>query len=150
MDWLKRRVTAVHNDYSLSWLQILLAHHSTVGQRQLVCRAARSLHGLEKTWEWRGENTEIPLERFSQSKMQWTAKRLHLQWHVIEMRHTGKLCHHYCCLSDMYASSVHPPFVTHPWSRSSSHQCIQAMQTYFTETCKVCGFHELASSLQFI
>lgn len=73
VDWLKRRLTAGHK-YSLSWLQILLAHHGTIGQRQIVCRAARSLHGLEKTWERRGENTEIPLVRFSQSKMHWTEK----------------------------------------------------------------------------
>ena len=70
---LKRRLTAVCSDYSLSWLQILLAHHGAVGQRQLVCRAARSLHGLEKTWESRGENTEILSAWFRQSKIHWTA-----------------------------------------------------------------------------
>lgn len=36
------------NDYSLSWLQILLAHHGTISQRQLVCRASRRLHGLRR------------------------------------------------------------------------------------------------------
>lgn len=81
VDWLKSRLPVGHN-YSLSWLQILLAHHGTIGQRQLVRRAARSLHGLEKTWERRGENTEIPLARFSRSKMHWTAKRRHLPWNI--------------------------------------------------------------------
>lgn len=38
----------MNNDYSLSWLQILLAHHGTISQRQLICRASRRLHGLQR------------------------------------------------------------------------------------------------------
>ncbi len=49
------------NDYSLSWLQILLAHHGTISQRQLICRASRRLHGLrgEKQKGRRGKGEKV-------------------------------------------------------------------------------------------
>lgn len=40
--WKKQK----QNDHSLPGLQILLAHHGTISQRQLICRASRCLHGL--------------------------------------------------------------------------------------------------------
>lgn len=68
-EWLERRPYwrmqwwIGGNSYSLSWLQILLAHHGAISQRQLICRAARRLHGLrEKRQQREGHGSHVSRE----------------------------------------------------------------------------------------
>lgn len=60
------------DEYSLSRLQILLAHHGTISQRQLIGRASRRLHGLRREGQRRrrrgGEEEEYCLQDIENDK----------------------------------------------------------------------------------